>query len=73
MAFIQSDPKVVEKRLCIRWCCAETDHIEGVEFSDMGIRVGFKCSECGHMQDSGNPLEEIEEKLDRLLSFFHLD
>ena len=75
MSFFASYPKEKERRLCLG-CYEESDHLNGVTITKYGIDAARICLNCDNIQyadKSNNPFTDINDKLDKLLSWAGLE
>jgi hypothetical protein len=72
--FLKTYP-VKEREAWCGGCYGTTSHVQGVVFyADGTILPGFMCT-CGHIWSADkvtNPIREIEEKIDKLMSHLGL-
>ena len=62
----------------VRWCsvCFEnTEQAQGIAVDKWGIYAATRCTKCGdiYVGPESNPFEEINRKLDKLMSWVGLE
>ena len=71
MSFFASYPEDKERGLCHN-CYEDSDHYNGVTITKYGIAAARLCLNCGNIQyadESNNPFTDINDKLNKLLSW----